>query len=85
MGRLHVELTAEAAATGGTTFASSTGDRFIFVPGATIATAAATACTAWTGATSTSGAASAPDHPKGWLGEQLIAAGLECIVTILQS
>ena len=72
MGRLHVELTAEATATGGTTFTSSTGDRGIFVLGATIATAAATAaataCTAWTGATSTSGAASAPDNSQkvGW-------------------
>ena len=56
MGRLHVELTAEATATGGTFFTSNAADRVLYIFGATIATAAATAaataCTAWTGATS---------------------------------
>ena len=67
MGRLYVELTTEATATGGTTFASDTGDRVIYILGttydrifylfgATFAAAAstsATACTACTfGATS---------------------------------
>ena len=66
MGRLHVELTAEATATGGTTFASNTGDRVIYIfgttydrviyiLGATFAAAtstSATACTACTACTS---------------------------------
>ena len=55
MGRLHVELAAEATATGGTVLAFSIGDGSVFVPGATVAKAAA-ACAAWSGAISTTGA-----------------------------